>query len=379
MIFFFTLLLYTFCAVYVGILGAFAWGFMRILRAPIPSSSNLPTVTIIVPARNEEANIASCLHSIYANDYPTDRFEVVVVDDLSEDNTAHIVQKWADEHPNLHLLSMPENATRQQAHKKRALEKAVMHTHSELILTTDADCILPPRWIRTMVETFEDDTAFVAGSVAFPNALNAPTIAQGLEFLGLVAIGAGSIGIGQPTICNGANVAYRRQVFLDMKGFDGIDHLTSGDDDLLMQKIAASKKWKIKFCASVNATVLTNPVATLRGLINQRKRWASKGTVYPNKQNVALIGSIYFFFVFLLIGCLLLPFYPQLGISLAICFALKILVECAILIPATLHFRRLSWMLYFLPQQLIHVPYIVYIGFIAAFGGYQWKGRNIHR
>ena len=188
-----------------------------------------------------------------------------------------------------------------------------------------------------------------------------------------------AIGLNRPNLANGANVAYRKSVFLEIKGFDGIDHLTSGDDEMLMQKIAATETWKVRFCPSPDALVRTDPVATFQDLIQQRKRWASKGALYPNKAYVATIISIYWFFLLFVLTSVALFWYPNAIWFLAGALGLKILSEGALLFQAARQWRQRRLLAYFLPGQLLHIPYIVYIGLVSQVGGYQWKGRQIQR
>jgi len=380
-----TLFLILFClftVFYIVLMLLFAYGFRKAIKTYVPhqmSEANRPFVSVVIAARNEAENILLCLHRIFANHYPADRFEVIVVNDDSSDATAGIVEGLRLEYPNLHLLHMPENVVRTRAHKKKALEKGVLHAKGDLILTTDADCAVPLHWIETMAATFDEHTAFVSGPVAFRVKYNFFQDMQALEFLGLVAVGGGAIGLNRPNLANGANVAYRKSVFLAIKGFDGIDHLTSGDDEMLMQKIAATGHWRVRFCPSHKALVRTDPVPSLGALIQQRKRWASKGALYPNKGYVAVIVSVYMFFAFFLMALLSLLWRPDALATLCLALLGKILAEGALLGQATWQWRQRRLLVYFLPEQLIHIPYVVLIGLVSQFGGYQWKGRRIDR
>ncbi len=376
---------------YATLIGAFAVGFRKVTRRPSTASpTGLPFVTVIVPARDESTCIGDCLDSILANDYPTDHFEVLVVDDLSEDDTPDVVRRMIGgmEDGKLHLVQMPENLERTRAHKKRAIEKGISVARGAIIATTDADCLVPASWIRTIVGMFDDInddpafnavTAFVSSPVLYETGHNPLMHMQALEFLGLVAAGAGAIGAGRPTICNGANVAYRKDVFESLGGFSGIDHLTSGDDELLMQKINDTTHHRVRFCASLDATVVTEPIHSFRVFFQQRKRWASKGAHYPNKWLTAMLLSIYLFYVGLLAGGLAMAFVPGLWLPMMIAFGLKILPEAALLWPACRHFGRRRLFVYFLPEQLLHIPYIVVLAAAGALGKYEWKGRQVIR
>ncbi len=376
---------------YALLIGAFARGFWKVTRRMQAVEPNgTPFVTVIVPARDEANSIEACVLSILANDYPEDRFEVMVVDDLSDDETPDVVKEMMVglQEKKLQLLQMPENLERTRAHKKRAIEKGIAAARGDIILTTDADCDVPRKWIRTMAGQFHDInddpsidavTAFVSGPVLYRPKDSPLMHMQALEFLGLVAAGAGAIGAGRPTICNGANVAYRKDVFDSLGGFSGIDHLTSGDDELLMQKINDTTRHNIRFCASHDAAVLTDPVYSLREFFQQRKRWASKGAHYPNKWLIAMLVSIYFFYFGLLAGAFALPFVAGLWIPLLLAFGLKIVPEAALMGPACLHFGRVRLLVYFLPVQLLQIPYIVILGAAGTLGKYEWKGRQVAR
>ncbi|MEM1042416.1 MAG: glycosyltransferase [Bacteroidota bacterium] len=380
---------------------SFALGFQRVVkrdRAPrLPSDPLAPShpfVTVIIPARDEEAVIERCLDAVFAGDYPEDRFEVLVVDDLSQDATPALVRRVMErvnramvpagldedrEAPTrLHLLSMPENLDRAQAHKKRAIEKGIAHARGTVILTTDADCTVPPGWIGSMAATFGDRTALVSGPVLYPTGGHAANVTA-LEFLGLVAVGAGAVGVGRPNLCNGANVAYRKAVFDALGGFSGIDHLTSGDDELLMQKIAYTTDWEVRFCPDPGAAVLTDAPENTSAFFEQRRRWASKGAHYEHPAVLAVVGTVYAFYLALLGGLLALPFAPALAGPLAAAAALKVLPEAALLGPACRHVGRGWLMAYFLPAQLLHIPYVVLMGAAGTLGGYTWKGRRISR
>ena len=128
-----------------GKMGAFQLNQIEQVR-PEQSATQF---TVIIPARNEAANIKACVDSILNQDYPTDAFEIIVIDDFSEDDTAFIVEALHQQHANVHLLKLadyfkPHELT---AFKKKAIEKAVSHAKGDWIITTDADCKVPTHWL----------------------------------------------------------------------------------------------------------------------------------------------------------------------------------------------------------------------------------------
>ncbi|MEM6783763.1 MAG: glycosyltransferase [Bacteroidota bacterium] len=408
-----SLLLLSLAGVYALLIGAFALGYRRVAREPVRGADedDVPFVSVIVPARDEADCIEACMDAILANDYPADRFELLVVDDLSDDATPELVRAkieaprelvfagFEDEPDEdepaslrLRLLQMPENLERQRAHKKRAIEKGIAHARGDVILTTDADCAVPSTWIRSMTHAFgrveaydrpldrtNPGVALVSGPVLYTVHRPALLQMQALEFLGLVAVGAGAIGAGRPTLCNGANVAYRRDVFDALGGFHGIDHLTSGDDELLMQKIADRTAWQVCFCNDPAAAVVTEPMFSLGAFVAQRARWASKGAHYPNPALVAMNVAIFAYFVLLIGTTLALPLVPALAGVVAGAWALKLVPEWALLAPFARRFGRPHLLRWFLPSQVLHPVYIVAMATLGAWGGYTWKGRKVSR
>ncbi|OZC02350.1 glycosyltransferase [Rubricoccus marinus] len=399
-------------AVHLGRSGA---AFARAMRAsdaePLAPEAALPVVTVVVAARNEEASIEACVRSILASDYPEDRLEVIVADDDSTDATAAIVRRvqkavnasvparglvlagddepepLADAPPErLRLLSIPHDPLRIRAHKKRAIETGVGHARGEIVLTTDADCVVPPSWVRAMADGLADQgTALVSGPVRFDGSGGLFGRMQALDFVGMMALGAGGILLGQPHLANGASLGYRRDAFERLGGFDGIDDVTSGDDELLMQKLAYAPAGRdtpttgVRFVARPDAAVVTQPARTLRQFTAQRLRWASKGAHYPARLQF-LIAQVGGFYVMLLVGTLGLPLWPAFGAWLLAGFLLKTAGDLSLLVPATGLLRQRRLLALYPLYALLHIPQTLLAGLGGAMGaGFEWKGRRLDR
>lgn len=363
---------------YIYLIGSAAVGFVRVAGRR-GGSNDRPTVSVLIPARNEEKSIEGCLESVLANDYPSDRVEIIVVDDGSTDRTGELVRTYQyvhaggmmDEREPVRLIRL-DHLEGGIAHKKRALARAVEEATGEIILTTDADCTVPEGWIGSMVSYFEGDVGMVTGPVLYRRWETVLARLQSLEFLGLVALGAGLVGIGRPHLCNSANLAYRRRAYDDVGGYSGLEGVTTGDDEMLLHRMAYESAWQVRSCMDPGAAVETDPNRTLREFFLQRKRWASAHARYAHLR--LTITSILCYLFYLSIPAALLFWSPYLFWGT---LAAKIMAEACLLFPAAKQFDRGPLMALLVPAQVVYIPYILAIGIAGTLGGYTWKGRKV--
>lgn len=346
---------------------------------PLFSSERISSkeVSVLIAARNEEENIARTIDAILQQNYPSSQLELIIVDDHSTDRTAEIVQSYSDQGVKLLQLAVGDKLN---SYKKYAISKAIEMASGEIIVTTDADCRMGANWIKTIMAYFDKHNSYLVSSpVVYSEEKSKFEELQTLEFLYLIGLGAAGIGNGNPTTCNGANLAYRRDVFFEMGGFKGVDNLASGDDELFLHKVAEKYADKIGFCKSREAVVYTDAKPDLASFISQRKRWASKSTKYKDKKVIALGVSIWLFNLALicsLIGFLVL--LPEFNWLLLTAFAFKMLVEFYFMIPVVKFAQRAELLKYLPFLTVIHSFYLVYIGLAGNIGKYDWKGRQVN-
>jgi len=346
----------------------------------LPAGSKPKTrISVIIPARNEENNIAACLDSLAAQDYPKELLEIIVADDHSTDDTAGIVARYAKS--GITLLELKKeliDSRESSGSKKAAITAAINKSTGELIITTDADCNFPQKWLSTLVSFYETyNPVFIAAPVNYSKEKNALDIFQTLDFLSLQGITAASVSSGFHTMCNGANLAYEKKAFETVGGFVGIDQIASGDDMLLMHKIYMLNPKKVMYCLSPDTIVETKPAENIKPFLNQRIRWASKALVYHDKRIFYVLMLVY------LLNSLLLAFFIYSLLTIHLTWALvmlilvKTIVELAFLIPVARFYKKTSLLYYFLPAQPFHILYTVIAGFLGQAGSYEWKGRKL--
>ena len=362
---------FSFCLLYYSyfVLRA-SWYFGR--KKKKETSPESSSVSIIIPARNEAGGIATCLDSVLAQSY-SGAWEVIVVNDHSTDETAAIVDSFVEKNAQLRLLELTETSG-----KKAALTAAIEAARYNIILQTDADCIVSPTWLQAMSETFSEQTEMVSGPVLLTHDKSLFQQLQSLEYLGLVTLGAGSLLSGHPNMANGANIAYRKAAFLDVGGFSGIDHVASGDDELLLQKILERGADRITFCKDQRAIVRTPAQANWASFKVQRLRWVSKARTYRNRWvNVTQMISWLAF-----VGLAFVSFAAMVHISFvpwALTFWLaKIVADAWMMLLASHFFQQNKLLLLFLLLQFLYVPYVIWIGIAGnLITRYDWKERVV--
>lgn len=359
------------------------WEKLRLFSKSAETPAKHLFFTVVIPARNESANIVNCLRSILGQDYPADRFEVIVADDFSEDDTADLVLSFPN--PQVRLLKMSDHITAEEkikAHKKKSIETAIQLSGSNevdsWIITTDADCIVSPQWLSSFnAFILEHEADFVAGPVDYSGPFNSfLSIFQSLDFLSLQGITGAAAARKLHVLCNGANIAYRKLLFSELGGFTGIDHIASGDDMLLMQKFYRHRPQGVQYIFSKEAIVRTAPTPTWRSFFHQRVRWASKADQYRDKKIFSVLLLVYLFNLSFLVLAGWSLFHPAYAWFLFSLLISKTLLELYFLLPVARFFGKTTQLIWFLPAQPFHILYTVIAGWLGKFGSYEWKGRT---
>lgn len=335
-------------------------------------------ISVIIPFRNEEENIVQNVLSLQKVEFPSDNFEIIYVDDHSIDNSVDLLKSKVSS-DSIKIISVPDNYS-PNAHKKRAIRFGIDNSQGDIIVTSDADCFYNKDWLNSLLGYFDESTGFVSGPVKFQSENKIFSQIQQIEFAGLVIVGAGLIGNGSPTICNAANIAFSKKAYKDVNGYNDNLNLSSGDDELLMQKIAASQKYKVQFSIDHDSFVETKSNKNLFEFYHQRKRWASKGLFYNSKLLILKLILIFLFFLSLIV---LAVSAIWLGIELLyfsiVYFILKMTFEFRVLKKGKSVFFENLTLKYFIPAELLHIPYILVAGISGLFGNYLWKERIVKR
>lgn len=364
-----------FTGLYLVIICYLIKGWAALKRPILPSGNFSTKVTILIAARDEEKNIRTTIEDLLAQDYPLHLTEIIIVDDHSTDSTADIIRSYADRGVTLFQLQTDEILN---SYKKKAISEAIARSSGELMVATDADCRMGPKWLSTVVGYFESSgKKMISSPVTYFQEKTLFEHMQTLEFSFLIGIGASFIGNKRASTCNGANLAYRKDTFYEVGGFKGIDDLASGDDELLLQKVAERFPGSIGFLKHRDAIVYTHAKHNLNSFIQQRRRWASKSTKYKDKKIIALAVCFWLFNAMLVANAVMSFFSHDILILFLVQIGLKYLFEIIFLLPVMSFVKRpgLTWLISIVAP--LHILYIVYIGIRGNTGKYAWKGRMV--
>ena len=350
----------------------YCWRRLPLVSIPRDFQPNT-FISVIVPARNEVANIGACITSLRVQSYPAHLFEIIVVDDHSTDATAAIAAAAGAT-----VLSLGVGWGGQ---KKGAITFGIAQARGPWIAATDADCTVPVDWLRMMAWQIDkgDESVILAGAVSFSKEKNLLERFQSLDMLGMMVLTGAGIYSQKLLLCNGANLAYAKEAFTSVGGFAGNDDRASGDDMFLMQKLVGRFPGQIAFLKHPYGAVSTQAIPTLSGFIAQRLRWASKMDSFRTRWMLVYTGIPFVLSWALLLTLAALPLLGAKGMELAMgLFLVKAIPDYFLLREATRFYSRKDLMLFFLPSQLLHLLYMAGVGLASFFvKRYSWKGRKL--
>ncbi|MFN4762384.1 glycosyltransferase [Gillisia sp. Q332] len=390
-----TLFLIFITGLYLTLMLALLIGWRKIPEFKLKHAPSEISFSIIIPYRNEAENLPVLLNSILKLKYPLSLFEILLVNDSSEDGSEKICSHFKTRYPELQI-SLLENQRLSGSPKKDAILTGIKMAIYPYILTTDADCELPPFWLQAFNEKIlETGAKLIAGPVStFKARLNATGkylnkqeikkekrrlkyfhAFQEMDFLSLQIAGAGGFGLEKAFMCNGANLCYNKSAFFELDGFSGNGEISSGDDVFLLQKFT-EKKLKIAFLKCEEAIVLTKPQKDLSALISQRIRWAAKTPAYKSLFAKSIGFSVLLMNFSLILGSLLtfFDFIPYQPVLLA--FFFKFNMDFALLFYSAEFFNRKDILRNYFWSSLVYPVFSTSVAFMSLFKKFEWKGRK---
>lgn len=368
---------YTILFIYVLFIGAFIYGFFKSEKVQIKHFDAKTSFTIVVPFRNEKEHLPKLLMSLSFLDYPKKLFEVILVDDDSEEEfriqNLEFVMKCLDSR-----IQVIKNNRKTNSPKKDAINTAIAMAKNEWIITTDADCLVQKNWLKSIDAYIQvENTRMVAVGVCYLPKKGFLHEFQNLDFLSLQGVTIGSFGIGKPFMCNGANFAYEKAFFNELNGFEGNSDIASGDDVFLLQKAIDYEPKSVGFCKSFLSIVETTSELSWKTLFFQRVRWASKSSAYVDwfSKSLAIVVFLTNFFLVIGFGFWVLGFLTYE--NLLFYFGIKFLIDFIMIMKSANFFnQRVRFVLI---CSLVYPFFTSAVALYSLFGKYSWKGRSFKK
>jgi len=354
---------------YAAYMTYFFTGLLRLNNNPLVRNHNESKISVVVAARNEEENIGYLLEDLSKQTYPSDKIQIIVVDDRSTDKTWSIINEFCNNYDNIDCVQITE-PSKSMTPKKHALTKAIEQSNGEFIISTDADCRVPTTWAESMVGAFNRVTGVVVGYSKIDTfSERVFDHYQSIDYLALMSANAGTLGWGNAWTGSGQNIAYRRTDFDKINGFNPVANQISGDDFYLVQAI--SKVAIAKYNTDPNSFVKTKPSDNFSKFINQRIRWASntKKLFNTDYSFLSFLFTNLFINILLLLALLLKSYWPFLPML----FGIKFLIDTAVLFYGSkilkTEIKINAYLIWFFLQPI----YTPILGVLSIMGKFRWK------
>lgn len=364
--------------VYLLLIGSLILGFDRVKLFELGYLKPKTKFSIIIPFRNEEKNLLALLQSISTLNYPKDNFEIIFIDDDSYDHSAQIIADFfALNNAFANSISIIKNIRTTNSPKKDAITLAISKAKHDWIVTTDADSSLPKYWLDSLDECIQKQQPdMIVAPVTYTKTVGFLENFQLLDVLSLQGATMGGFGIKKPFLCNGANFAYKKQLFKTVNGFQGNTEIASGDDVFLLEKATRQKTTQVTYLKCKHAVVSSFALTSIKDLIEQRVRWAAKSGAYKN-----LFGKLAGFII-LVQNALLICCLPLFAIGILrpkeflFIFIIKFGIDFLLIFKTANFFDQKKHLKHYFLASLGYPFFSVYVAFIAVFKGYNWKGRS---
>ena len=368
---------------YLLLIGSFAIGFDKVKIFKLEDISAKTKFSVIIPFRNEAKNLAALLKTIGFLEYPKELFQIIFVDDESEDDSVKIIENFIKEKPFASPqlnISIIKNKRETNSPKKDAITLAIKQAKYEWIVTTDADCLVPKYWLDSFDAYIQKkDAKCIAAPVTYIIKNNFLDKFQLLDMFSLQGATIRGFGIKKPFLCNGANFAYTKALFHELNGFNGNTHTASGDDIFMLEKVVNKYPKQLHYLKCEFATVFTKTQPNWNSLLSQRVRWAAKTSGYNNwfgKFTGLIVLLINALIIVLLTLTILGVFNLKIFVYILI---IKFNIDFFLIYKSALIFNQKRVLKSFIVSFIYYPFFCVYVAFISLFSSYKWKGRTFKK
>ncbi len=353
--------------IYIILIFSFAVGWYKV-DVFVPDTNRFSTkISVIIPVRNEQDNILKILSNLDTQKLSNNMYEVIVVNDNSTDNSYSLIKNFIENKDNFTLVDLKDKSG-----KKMAIAKGVEIATYDLIAVTDADCSLNNKWLFTIIKFYEKYRPKLIIGAVLMSGKNVLGELQSLEFISLMSVTAGAVGIGRPVMCSGANLIFEKHIFekREIK-----QHIASGDDMFLLHSVKKHFKNSVMFLKSKDAVVETQALESIKDVLSQRMRWVSKNRFYTDFDTVFTALATFLVNLVLFILSVSVLFDYRLFFCFLFLFVNKVIIDFVLVVPVLMFYKKQKLIKYIIPLQVLYFIYVSLVGIAGNIFSYSWKGR----
>jgi glycosyltransferase involved in cell wall biosynthesis len=344
--------------------------FIGILFLNSKKNKKINNISIIIAARNEEKQLPNLLNKLINQNYPQENYEIIVVNDRSEDNTFSIIEEFQKKNINIRLVNL-ETESRHLLGKKGALDAGIRTSRYGILAFTDADCIPTLNWLQQINAHFTENTDIIAGYSYVQYKSKLFKLLKNLERSSIFAVIAGGFGWNWGITITAGNMAYRKGLYHKVNGFDDIGTIRSGDDVLMIQKMSKYAR-NMSFMFHPDSIINTGRNETAGSQVQQETRRGSKWKYYIIPVKIMTLFIFLYYLIFT--GCFLSLFLNVFSLSFFLNILLiKIIPEFLLMTLFLIRIKKLKLMWVFPIAELFYIPYFIFFGIKGTWGKYKWK------
>lgn len=359
---------------YVSLITLFWIGWVNLKPFDCSGETCATFVTVLIPMRNEETNIKLLLRDLAKQDYPGNLYEILIIDDHSTDRSMNEVAILSLRNKHIRTLELPDGYTG----KKKALQFGIEQSKGELIITCDADCTMSDNWIKSHACYYEKYNPVMMLGPVVGKYHNTFSIMQSLEMYGLLGSAAGSASLFHATLCNGANLSFRKEIYPEIQPVYSNPYVHSGDDMFVLQQLKKKYRYKIHFIKSVNCIVRTRLTDSFITFIQQRRRWTAKALNYSDP-DIIVTGMVVLGINLLLLTTIIYGVIVADLRSFLILFFTKCFIDGLFLYKITRFYGDKRIMFWFPLTECFYFLYVCFTVFSSMMWSITWKNRTIKR
>jgi len=345
------------------------YGLQKSLSLSVVNPKPQNKVAVIVAAKNEENNIAVCINSLKNLSYDKNNLEIYLVNDKSTDRTKEIMLRETEGHSYFKVIDSSAENSNNLKGKANALDTAINLTNAEIIIGTDADCVVKPDWVQETIKYYDAKTSMVCGLTCINYEESLFFKAQAIDWIYLQTLASASSGINMTLSCIGNNLSFRKKTYEELGGYSSVKFSVT-EDLALMQEMHAKGK-VIKYPVNYDSVVQTEPCKNLNELFKQKRRWF-RGGLKINFLGLIIGLELY------PVNLLLISGWYFLDWKVYLLFIIIKIISELILISKTINIYKLNELYkYFIAFQLFFAFYGITLPLTFLFNTkISWKERK---